>query len=150
MTFDNTYYKTLLDKPWERVSAEMAAHIGGWPLEEGWLWSWRAWLRQNGCLLAGFGSSHVASCTHVPAARSPPHPHTLQPRSATGSTEWRPSFHGVPHSLSTAAGIPTDHVLPDNPTCRPFIEEYAADQQLFFRDFAAAFAKMTELGARWA
>ncbi|KAI7836016.1 hypothetical protein COHA_010100 [Chlorella ohadii] len=74
VTFDNTYYKTLLDKPWERVSADMAAHIG----------------------------------------------------------------------------IPTDHVLPDNPTCRPFIEEYAADQQLFFRDFAAAFAKMTELGARWA
>lgn len=51
---------------------------------------------------------------------------------------------------SAAAGIPTDHVLPDSPACRPFIEEYAADQQLFFRDFAAAFAKMTELGARWA
>lgn len=34
VTFDNTYYKTLLDKPWERVSAEMAAHIGGW-LPEG-------------------------------------------------------------------------------------------------------------------
>ncbi len=30
VTFDNTYYKTLLDKPWERVSADMAAHIGGW------------------------------------------------------------------------------------------------------------------------
>lgn len=56
----------------------------------------------------------------------------------------------APPNAATAAGIPTDHVLPDNPTCRPFIEEYAADQQLFFRDFAAAFAKMTELGARWA
>lgn len=60
------------------------------------------------------------------------------------------AFHMCAASFACAAGIPTDHVLPDNPTCRPFIEEYAADQQLFFRDFAAAFAKMTELGARWA
>lgn len=33
VTFDNTYYKTLLDKPWERVSADMAAHIGGWRVD---------------------------------------------------------------------------------------------------------------------
>lgn len=46
-------------------------------------------------------------------------------------------------------GIPTDHVLPNNPTCKPLIERYAADQRLFFADFATAFAKLTELGVQW-
>ena len=46
-------------------------------------------------------------------------------------------------------GLPSDRVLPDNPSCRPVIEEYAADQQLFFDDFAAAYVKMCSLGARW-
>lgn len=49
-----------------------------------------------------------------------------------------------------AAGIATDHVLPDDPTCRPLIQRYAADQPAFFQDFAAAYLKMTALGARWA
>lgn len=48
------------------------------------------------------------------------------------------------------AGIPTDHVLPDDPTCQPIIREYAADQDRFFRDFAEAYVKMTTLGAHWA
>jgi len=29
---------------------------------------------------------------------------------------------------------------------RPWVEKYAADQKLFFKDFAAAFAKLIELG----
>lgn len=28
VVFDNTYFVTLLDKPWERVSKEMGDHIG--------------------------------------------------------------------------------------------------------------------------
>lgn len=66
--------------------------------------------------------------------------------------------HGPAHTLCplsepdppTAAGIPTDHVLPDDPTCRPLIQRYAADQAAFFADFAAAYDKMASLGARWA
>lgn len=52
--------------------------------------------------------------------------------------------------LPAPPGIPTDHVLPDDPTCLPLIEKYAADQPLFFADFAAAFRKLSELGAQWA
>lgn len=53
----------------------------------------------------------------------------------------------VPHPF---AGIATDHVLADDPTCRPLIQRYAADQPAFFRDFAAAFEKMSCVGAQWA
>ncbi len=51
--------------------------------------------------------------------------------------------------ILSIAGIPTDHVLPDDPTCLPIIKEYAADQGLFFRDFTAAYLKATGLG-QWA
>ncbi len=43
-------------------------------------------------------------------------------------------------------GLASDHVLPDDPICRPMIDTYAANQRLFFADFAAAYAKLTELG----
>lgn len=41
-------------------------------------------------------------------------------------------------------------VIADDPECRPFIDAYAKDQQRFFRDFAAAYVKLTTLGASWA
>lgn len=52
--------------------------------------------------------------------------------------------------MASMVGIPTDHVLPDDPTCRPIIQKYAADQAAFHRDFAAAYLKLTTLGATWA
>ena len=30
LTFDNTYYQTLLEAPWKDKSNEMAQHTGGW------------------------------------------------------------------------------------------------------------------------
>lgn len=74
VTFDNTYFRTLLAAPWTDKSNEMAQHMG----------------------------------------------------------------------------IPTDHVLADNPELRPHIQRYADSQEAFFTDFAAAYAKMAVLGARWA
>ncbi|KAL4857580.1 putative L-ascorbate peroxidase 6 [Chlorella vulgaris] len=74
VTFDNTYYKTLLAAPWTDKKNEMAQHTG----------------------------------------------------------------------------IATDHVLADDPTCRPLIQRYAADQPAFFRDFASAFEKMSCVGVQWA
>jgi L-ascorbate peroxidase len=53
-------------------------------------------------------------------------------------------------ALNPFAGIATDHVLADDPTCRPLIQRYAADQPAFFRDFAAAFEKMSCVGVQWA
>jgi L-ascorbate peroxidase len=52
--------------------------------------------------------------------------------------------------MATHIGLPSDHVLPDDPECLAFINAYADDQGLFFGDFAAAYAKMTTLGVRWA
>ncbi|KAJ9473611.1 hypothetical protein DIPPA_22160 [Diplonema papillatum] len=40
----------------------------------------------------------------------------------------------------------TDWILRDDPRLRPVAEEYAADQELWHRDFAVAFKKLTELG----
>ena len=154
VTFDNTYYKTLLDKPWERMSADMAAHIGGlgeegvgrggqagqgaagrggggWGLggEEG---RWRAG--------SGGGSRRKPGRACPPARRRAAPPNPPNP----------PAPPALPLAHVICSGIPTDHVLPDDPPCRPLIERYAADQRLFFADFAAAYARMSELGARWA
>ena len=48
--------------------------------------------------------------------------------------------------MAAMVGIPTDHVLPDDPTCRPIIEQYAGDVEAFYRDFSAAFLKLAALG----
>lgn len=53
-------------------------------------------------------------------------------------------------SMAAMIGLPSDHVLPDDPTCRPIIERYAADQSAFHADFAQAYVKLTSLGAQWA
>ncbi|KXZ42065.1 hypothetical protein GPECTOR_212g425 [Gonium pectorale] len=48
--------------------------------------------------------------------------------------------------MASMVGLPSDHVLPDDPDCLPHIRRYADDQAAFFADFAAAYAKMTRLG----
>lgn len=50
---------------------------------------------------------------------------------------------------SSMVGLPSDHVLPEDKALRPVIELYAADQGRFFDDFAAAYLKLTSLGAVW-
>lgn len=52
--------------------------------------------------------------------------------------------------MADMIGLPSDHVLPDDAECLEYIQAYAADQQLLFRDFAAAYEKLTQLGAVWA
>lgn len=46
-------------------------------------------------------------------------------------------------------GLPSDHVLPGDEALRPTIQLYAADQRRFFDDFAAAYLKLSALGAVW-
>jgi L-ascorbate peroxidase len=71
LTFDNTYFKSLLNKPWLNKQDEMAAMIG----------------------------------------------------------------------------IASDHVLPEDEACMPYIQKYASDNKAFFDDFSTAFIKLTCLGA---
>lgn len=53
-------------------------------------------------------------------------------------------------NMASMIGLPSDHVLPDDPECLKYIQTYADDQELFFRDFAKAYAQLTSLGANWA
>ncbi|GIL56243.1 hypothetical protein Vafri_11678 [Volvox africanus] len=49
-------------------------------------------------------------------------------------------------SMASMIGLPSDHVLPDDPECLPYIQRYAEDQNAFFADFSSAYIKMTTLG----
>jgi len=42
--------------------------------------------------------------------------------------------------------LPTDFVLLQDKSFRPWVEKYAADEKLWFNDFASAFHKLQELG----
>ena len=48
--------------------------------------------------------------------------------------------------MDKMTGLPSDHVLVDDPECLAAVEAFAADQGVFFREFAAAYAKLTDLG----
>ena len=41
--------------------------------------------------------------------------------------------------------LPTDMALIEDPQFRPWVEKYAADQDLFFKDFSLAFGKLIGL-----
>ena len=45
--------------------------------------------------------------------------------------------------------LSTDRALHEDPGFKPHFERYAADEGAFFKDFAAAFAKLSERGARF-
>ncbi|GIL88238.1 hypothetical protein Vretifemale_16186 [Volvox reticuliferus] len=49
-------------------------------------------------------------------------------------------------SMASMIGLPSDHVLPDDPECLPYIQRYAEDQDAFFADFSKAYIKLTSLG----
>ncbi|CAN1276526.1 Probable L-ascorbate peroxidase 4, peroxisomal [Linum perenne] len=42
--------------------------------------------------------------------------------------------------------LPTDNALLDDPAFRPFVELYAKDEDVFFKDYAVAHKKLSELG----
>lgn len=45
--------------------------------------------------------------------------------------------------------LPTDAVLFEDPSFQVFAEKYAADQEIFFKDYAEAHAKLSNLGAKF-
>ena len=45
--------------------------------------------------------------------------------------------------------LPTDHALLDDAAFKRWVETYAKDEELFFKDFAAAFGKLLELGVKF-
>jgi len=45
--------------------------------------------------------------------------------------------------------LPSDVALIQDAQMRPWVEKYAGDEELFFKDFAAAFGKLLELGVKF-
>lgn len=69
------------------------------------------------------------------------------------SETWQPKAWAGPAQFEDAKTrslmmLPTDVALVKDPLLKPIVEQYAADQALFFKDFAAAFAKLQELGVK--
>jgi len=65
--------------------------------------------------------------------------------------EWRPKKWDGPLQYEDAESgelmmLPTDLALRDDPKFREIAEQYAKDEQLFFRDFGEAFGKLLALG----
>lgn len=50
---------------------------------------------------------------------------------------------------AAAMMIPSDRAMTDDPDCMEWIRQYAADEKLFFDDFADAYKKMSLLGAHF-
>ena len=44
--------------------------------------------------------------------------------------------------------LPSDIVLMQDKAFRPFVKKYAKDNDLFIKDFTAAYTKLTELGTK--
>jgi cytochrome c peroxidase len=45
--------------------------------------------------------------------------------------------------------LPADMALVLSPEFKPFVEIYAKDEEVFFKDFASAFNKLLELGVKF-
>lgn len=45
--------------------------------------------------------------------------------------------------------LPTDLALIEDPKFKKYVEMYAKDEALFFKDFSAAFNKLMELGVKF-
>jgi len=64
--------------------------------------------------------------------------------------EWTPKKWDGPLQYEDASGelmmLPTDLALRDDPEFRVWVEKYAADEKLFFDDFANAYAKLMRNG----
>eukprot|EP00462_Mataza_sp_D1_P001392 CAMPEP_0175093906 /NCGR_PEP_ID=MMETSP0086_2-20121207/3281_1 /TAXON_ID=136419 /ORGANISM="Unknown Unknown, Strain D1" /LENGTH=293 /DNA_ID=CAMNT_0016366937 /DNA_START=174 /DNA_END=1055 /DNA_ORIENTATION=+ len=66
------------------------------------------------------------------------------------NNKWTPKKWNGPFQYEDPTGelmmLPTDISLLSDPKFRPWVEKYAADADLFEKDFGAVFQKLTELG----
>jgi len=60
--------------------------------------------------------------------------------------QWIARVPGMDEDDEPLMMLPTDMSLTQDDAFRPWVEKYAEDQELFFKDFAAVFSKLIELG----
>jgi len=67
--------------------------------------------------------------------------------------KWTKKKWNVPEQFEDPSGklmmLPADLALIQDAEFRKYVEEYAKDEDLFFKDFAAAFQKLEELGVNF-
>lgn len=56
---------------------------------------------------------------------------------------------GKANTAADLVWFPTDVAVATDPGFKPCFDAYAKDQALFFRDYASAHLKLSELGAKW-
>ena len=61
-------------------------------------------------------------------------------------TQPRPMIDLLPNKEGDLMMLPSDMALLNDNEFRKYVEMYSKDEDLFFKDFAAAFAKLLELG----
>ncbi|TMW56556.1 hypothetical protein Poli38472_006566 [Pythium oligandrum] len=68
-------------------------------------------------------------------------------------TKWTPKKWNGPKQFEDPSGnlmmLPMDLVLVEDPIFRKYVELYAKDEELFFKDFSDAFLKLTENGVKF-
>lgn len=69
-----------------------------------------------------------------------------EPRKWDGPFQYAAYAPGMDDDDEPLMMLPTDYALIQDDKFRPWVEKYAADQDLFFQDFSKAFAKLIELG----
>ena len=69
-----------------------------------------------------------------------------EPRKWDGPFQYAARAPGMDDDDEPLMMLPTDYSLTQDDKFRPWVEKYAADQKLFFDDFAKVFAKLIELG----
>lgn len=81
-------------------------------------------------------------------------PGNYVPGGATWTEDWLVFNHSYFRRPLTAddselVWLPTDQALASDPEFKPHFELFARDQGAFFRDFAEAFRKISEVGVRF-
>ena len=69
-----------------------------------------------------------------------------EPRKWDGPFQYSAYAPGMDEDDEPLMMLPTDYSLVQDEKFRPWVEKYAADRDLFYADFAKAFAKLIELG----
>jgi len=60
--------------------------------------------------------------------------------------KWKGNLQYTDEETGSLTMLPTDIALIEDANFRPIVDEYAADQKAFFRDFSSAFSRLTCLG----
>ncbi len=134
-TFDNVYYKELLKKPWLNPNDNMASMIG---------------LPSDHVLPDDPELNPIIQVSCAPGRALAFLRQTREARSCSGS---RASLacaglgRGETRRQAARATRRYVSVLRASAPCLTLLQEYAKDQSAFHRDFAAAYLRLSELGA---